>query len=146
MYFTKTKFARSTFGATLLAALALSTPAFAADSVEATLTNNERAAQEAIASSPTFGGHAPSESVDATLAYNERAAQRAIIHGLVDSEFANLRIGSVSSATSEATLTHNELSAQHAIVDAQSPGHLSDARRSTAALTSSASNASAAPR
>ena len=48
MYFTKTKLA-STVGATLLVAILLSTPAFAADAGAATLTNNERAAQSAIA-------------------------------------------------------------------------------------------------
>jgi hypothetical protein len=118
MYFAKTKFAHSTVGATLLVALSLSTPVFAADP---TLTNNERAAQSAIAYSPIYGRYAPSESADATLANNEDAAQHAISNTSAASEFANFRIDPVSSATSEATLIHNELSAQHAIVEAQAP-------------------------
>ena len=146
MYFTKTKFAHSTAGATLLVALSLSTSAFAAGSDQATLTNNERAAQNAIAYSPTYGGHVPSESADATLVYNENAAQRAIADRLVDSEFANFRFGPGSNTASEATLLHNELSAQHAIVDVQTSSTFSEARRSSAALNSSPSNPSAAPR
>lgn len=146
MYFTKTKFARSAVGATLLVALSLSTSAFAASSDQAALTNNERAAQNAIAYSPIYGGDVPSESADATLAYNEDAAQRAISDRLVDSEFANLRVGPVSNAASEVTLLRNELSAQHAIVDAHPFSAFSEDRRSSAALNSSPSNPSAAPR
>jgi len=146
MYFTKTKFARSTVGATLLVALLLSTPAFATDSDEATLTNNERAAQNAIAYSPIYGGYVPSESADATLANNEDAAQHAITNRSADSEFAKFRIAPVSSATSKATLMHNELSAPHAIVDAQTSSGFSDARRSSAALNPSAPSQPVAPR
>ena len=146
MNFTTTKFARSTIGATLLVAFSLSTPAFAADSHEATLTNNERAAQNAIAYSPIYGGYVPSKSADATLAYNEDAAQHAINNTPADSDFANFRIDPVSSATGEATLMHNELSAQHAIVDAQAASAFSNVRRSTAALNPSTFSQSAAPR
>ena len=146
MYFTKTKSARSTVGATLLVALSLSTPAFAADSHEATLTNNERAAQDAIAYSPVYGGYVSSQSADATLAYSEDAAQRAITNRWVDSEFANFRIVPVSSAPSEATLMRNELSAQRAIADAQASSPYRGARRTSAALDSSPSDRSAAPR
>lgn len=133
-------------GASVLAALLLSTRAFATDSLEATLANNERAAENAIAYSPIYSRHVSSDSTDATLAYNERAAQYAITNGPSDGEFANFRIGSVSNATSEATLMHNELSAQHAIVDAQVPRLFSGARRSSAALGPSTSSPSAAPR
>ncbi len=146
MYFTKTKSARFTLGASLLAALLLSTRAFATDSHEATLTNNERAAENAIAYSPIYSRHASSASADATLAYNERAAQYAITNAPADSEFANFRIGPVSNAASEVTLLHNELSAQHAIVEAQVPRLFSGARRSSAALGPSTSSPSAAPR
>ena len=146
MYFTKTKFARSAVGAALLVALSLSTPAFAADATAPTLTNNERAAQNAIAYSPTYGAHVPSQSANATLAHNEVAAQNAIANKPAGSDFANLRIGRVSSAMSEATLIHNELSAQHAIVDAQSSRPSVDARRFSAALKPSTSSQAAAPR
>lgn len=147
MYFTTTKFARSTIGATLLVAFSLSMPAFAADSDEATLADNERAAQNAIAYSPIHGGDVSSESAASTLAYNEDAAQRAIDSTPAESDFANFRIDAVSSAASEeATLLHNELSAQNAIVDAQAASAFSNVRRSTAALNPSTFSPSAAPR
>jgi hypothetical protein len=146
MYLTKTKFARSTVGATLLVALSLSTPVFATDSDEVTLTNNEHAAQNSIAYSPSYDGYVRSESAGATLVYNEDAAQHAIANSPVASDFANFRINPVSTATSEATLMHNELSAQHAIVDVQPASRFSDARRSSAALNPSTSSESSAPR
>jgi hypothetical protein len=129
MYFNKIKLARSVAGAALLIPLLLGPPAFAADSNAATLTNNERAAQKAIAYSLIDGGHVPSNSVDAMLADNEDAAQRAITNRPADGESANFRIGPVSSTTSEATLLHNELSAQHAIVAAPASSPFSDDRR-----------------
>lgn len=140
MYFTKTKLARSTIGATLLVSLLLSTPAFATDAGEATLTNNERAAQSAIADSPAYVGYLPSESADATLASNEHAAQHAIADTWADIDFANL---GPTSAMSEATLLHNELSAQHAIVDAPASSRF-DASRSSAAFNPSTSSQPAA--
>jgi hypothetical protein len=146
MNFTNTKLARSTASAALLAAIMLSTPAFAIDSGEARLTNNERAAQSAIAYSPIYSANVPSNFADATLAYNEDASKHAITNDSADSEFANFRIDPVASTTSEPTLMHNELSAQHAIVDAQFSSAFSDVRRSSAALSSSPSNGSAAPR
>jgi len=145
MYFTKTKFAHSTIGAALLLALSLSTPAFATGSDEATLTNNERAAQNVIAYSPIDGGYVQSEAANATLANNEDAARRAITNWPADMEFANFRAAPVSSVTSKATLMHNELSAQHAIVDAQGSSPFSDARRSSM-LNPSTSSETVAPR
>jgi hypothetical protein len=146
MYFTNTKSALSTPRATLLVALLLSTTAFASGPREATLTNNERAAHDAIAYSPVSARPAQSESADATLAYNEHAAQRAIANGSVDSEFANSRIRPVANAASEPSLIHNELSAQHAIVDTQVSGPYWDARRSSAASNPSTTDPSTAPR
>jgi len=146
MYFTTTKLARSTVGATLLVALFLSAPAFAVDPGTSTLTSNERAAQNAIAYSPTYGADLRSDSRDAALTYNEAAAQHAIATAQSDSEFAKWRGDAVSGASSEATLVHNELSAQRAIADTQAPSVLSSAHRSNAALSPSTSNQSAAQR
>jgi hypothetical protein len=147
MYFTKTKLAASTVGATLLVAILLSTPAFASDAGKATLKNNERAAQSAIADLPTYGGYVQSGSAEATLAYNEHAAQHVITERLVDSDFANLgRTSPVSGATSEATLLHNELSARRAIVDAPVSSRFSDPSRSSAAFNPSTSDQPAAAR
>ena len=146
MYFTKTKLARSTIGTALLVSLLLSTPAFATDAGEATLTNNEHAAQNAIADSPTYGRSVQTDTAEATLASNEHAAQHAIIDAWADNDFANLsRIGKVSSATGEATLLHNELSAQHAIADAPASSRF-DASRGNTAFNPSTSDQSAAPR
>jgi hypothetical protein len=141
MYFTKTKLARSTIGATLLVSLLLSTPAFATDAGQTTLTNNERAAQSAIADSPTYGGSVQSDSAEATLASNENAAQHAITNTLTDSDFANLGSG----VFGEATLSHNELSAQRAIVDARASDRF-DASRSSAAFNPSTSSQPTATR
>jgi hypothetical protein len=146
MYFTNTKSALSSPRATLLVALLLSTTAFAAGPREATLTNNERSAHDAIAYSPVSAGPTQSESADATLAYNEHAAQRAIANASIDGEFANSRIRPVANAASEATLIHNELSAQHAIVEAQVSSPYWDARRSSAASNQSTTGQSAAAR
>ena len=147
MYFTKTKLARSTIGATLLVSLLLSTPAFATDAGETTLTNNERAAQSAIADSPTYGGFAQSASADAVLASNDLAAQHAITDTSAGSGLANPgRVGPVSGAMDEATLLHNELSAQHAIVAAPASSRLSNTSRASAALNPSTSNQPAAAR
>ena len=148
MYFTKTKLARSTIGATLLVSLLLSTPAFATDAGEASLTNNERAAQSAIADSPTHGGYVQSASAEATLASNEHAAQHAIADTSSDSDFANLgRASRVSGAMGDATLLHNELSAKHAIVDAPASSRSSsDTSRASAAFHPSTSDQPAAAR
>src|SRR6476660_6331196 len=89
MYFTKTKLA-STVGATLLVAILLSTPAFATDAGAATLTNNERAAQSAIADSPTYDGCVKSESAEATLSSNEHSAQHAIVDAPTSSRFLDI--------------------------------------------------------
>jgi hypothetical protein len=144
MYFTKTKLARSTIGATLLVSLLLSTPAFATEASEATLSNNERAAQNAIADSPTYGASVQSGSAEATLASNELAAQHAITDTSAGSDFG--RITPVSGAIGEATLLHNELSAQHAIADAPASSRFSNANRSSAAVSPSTSNQPAAAR
>ena len=141
MYFTNAKLARSTRGATLLASLLLSTSAFAANAGDATLTNNERAAQSAIADSPVYGGSVQSDSIEATLASNEHAAQHAITDTWANSDFANLN----SEATGEATLSHNEISAKRVIVDAPASSRF-DAGRSSAALNPSTSSQSIAPR
>ena len=141
MYFTNSKLARSTIGATLLASIFLITPAFAADAGETALTNNERAAQSVIADSPIYGGSVQSRSVEATLASNEEAAQHAITGTWADSDLANL--GSV--ATGVATLSHNELSAKRVIVDAPASNGF-DAGRSSAAFNPSTSGQSIAPR
>lgn len=141
MYFTKTKLA-STVGATLLVAILLSTPAFATEAGAATLTNNERAAQSAIADSPTYGDFVRSGSAEATLASNEYAAQHAITDTSGDSDFANPgRINPVG----DVTLLHNELSAQHAIVDAPASDGFLNASRSSAAVNRSTPNQPVAP-
>lgn len=147
MYFTSTKLARSTRTATLLATLLLSTSAFAVHAGETTLADNERAARSAIADSPTYGRHVPSDVSEASLAYNERSAQHAITDTAAESDLANPGHASrVSGASDEATLTHNELSAQRAIVDEPAASRFSSVSRSSAALSSSASHQPAAAR
>jgi hypothetical protein len=146
MYFTNTKFARSTVGATLVVSLLLSTSAFASGAPEATLTNNERAAQSAIVDLTTYS-YRQSESAGVTLATNENAAQHAIADTSADRDFANLgRINPVSSVMGEATLSHNELSAQRAIANAPASGPFSDASRSSAVYSPSTSSQPAAAR
>jgi len=146
MNFIKTKLARSTAGATLLVALLLSLPAFAAGPQGPTLMNNERAAQNTISYSPIYGDHVQSKRAAATLATNEDAAQHAIADRSADSEFANFRTNPVSGATDEVTLVHNELSARRAIGNAPASSLFSHTIRTSAALSPSTSNESAAAR
>ena len=94
-------------GVALSAAATFAAPVFAG---EATLAQNEVAAQNAIVGTV---GSAPA-SVDAspaTLARNETLAQRVIVD--VPAPVSN-RAGAVG----EATLTQNEIAAQRAIADA----------------------------
>ena len=94
-------------GVALIAAATFAAPAFAG---EATLSQNEHAAQSAIAgireSAP-----ASTDASPATLARNESLAQRAIVDV---SAPGSLR----ADAAGAVTLTQNEIAAQRAIVDA----------------------------
>ena len=98
----------TTLGAILFASFVTATSAWAGD---ASLTHNERAAQNAIVetaqSRPIF-----SDDSVATLAHNEHAAQRVIVDA---SASTPARAGV---AMGEAALSHNELAAQRAIADA----------------------------
>jgi hypothetical protein len=146
MYFTKTNLIYSTAAAALVAMLSLSKPVFATDTDKATLTDNERAAQNAIVYLPVYGSDVRSDSAEATLAHNEVAAQDAITNAPAEIESPNFRADRVASAASRATLTHNELSAQHAIADAQASHAVSSARGASAALNTSASSQAAGQR
>jgi hypothetical protein len=93
-------------GVALSAAATFAAPAFAG---EASISQNERAAQSAIVATET-----PPTSVDtspATLAGNEALAQRAIVDLQTP---ASPRVDAIDNAT----LAQNEISAQRAIADA----------------------------
>ncbi|HEY4138581.1 MAG TPA: hypothetical protein VGN65_09020 [Casimicrobiaceae bacterium] len=118
-------------GAALMAASASAAPAFAG---EASLSQNEIAAQRAIAGTVDTA----SASVDAspaTLARNESLARRVIVDV---SAPATARVGAIG----QATLTQNEIAAQRAIADAPAPA---SSRNADAATLSVASTRSPTP-
>ena len=122
--FAKTRISASMIlGVALSAAATFAAPAFAG---EATLSQNEQAAQGAIVATVES---APA-SVDASpvaLSRNESLAQRAIVDV---SATGSRRV----EAASEVTLTQNEIAAQRAIVDATAAD--ASARYGTSAKTS----------
>lgn len=120
--------------ATLLAALVLSSPLFAAtNDSEARLAHNERAAQDAIVQSPSRSSAPVSnETRTATFANNENAAQRAI------ADVSATQGTSIAAATGEPKLMQNENAAQRAIVDVPRPTRPSSAITSSASLVPAA--------
>jgi hypothetical protein len=98
----------TTLGAVLFASFITATSAWAG---EASLAQNERAAQNAIVETVQSRPNFNDNSV-ATLAHNEDAAQRVI----VDTSASTPARAGV--AMGEAALSHNEIAAQHAIADA----------------------------
>ena len=94
-------------GVALIAAATFAAPALAG---EATLSQNEHAAQSAIAGTRE-SAPASTDASPATLARNESLAQRAIVDV---SAPGSLR----ADAAGAVTLTQNEIAAQRAIVDA----------------------------
>ena len=95
-------------GVALLAGAAFQTSAFAAD---ATLANNERAAQTVIAGDTENRAVLSAETSSAGLAGAEALAQRVILD-------SSAPVANRDTSISEATLTHNEIAAQRSIVDA----------------------------
>ena len=95
-------------GVALLAGAALGTPAFASD---ATLANNERAAQAAIIGETASRAVAGHEVSSPSLARSEASAQRVIVYVSAPVTPRNATIG-------KASLTQNEIAAQRSIVDA----------------------------
>jgi hypothetical protein len=118
----------TTVNAALLVALLSSAPLLAHGG-EATLTENERAAQRAIVESPTFNLPAQASrrvlESGATLTHNEQTAQHAISVVAPISNAGNLAPGRVG----QAALVYNELAARRAIENAPTYSRFMNAGR-----------------
>lgn len=113
--------------AALLAALLSSAPLLA-NAGEATLAQNERAAQLAIVESPAFNLPAQASprvlESRATLTHNELAAQ----HAITEAPANNVDI-IASARAGQATLVYNELAARRAIENAPTRSRFMNAGR-----------------
>jgi hypothetical protein len=126
MFTTKKNFAVTAVNAALLVALLSSAPALA-NASDATLAQNERAAQHAIVETPNLPAQVSHGVVESspTLAHNEEAAQHAISAAAPINNGGNIASGRAG----QAALVYNELAARHAIENAPTHSRFMSAGR-----------------